>query len=147
MKITMFSAIMLGASLALGACAQQTTATKPAAAAAKVALDGTEQRTASGSFVGKSNHVTTGGASIARFGKTWVVILEEDFTFDGAPDPHVALGSNGYRKDASLSLLESNNGKQVYAIPASLNVGNFNEIWIWCDQFSVPLGVAELELI
>ena len=39
----------------------------------------------------------------------------DDFSFDGAPDPHVALGNDGYKKEASLALLSSNNGKQVYA--------------------------------
>ena len=87
-----------------------------------------------------------GHASIGRVGKQWVVILEDDFTFDGAPDPHVALGNNGYDKNASLALLSSNSGKQVYAIPASLDVADFNEIWIWCDKFTVPLGVAKLSL-
>ena len=103
--------------------------------------------TARGTFEGLSDHVTTGHAGIARAGKQWVVILEDDFTFDGAPDPRVALGNNGYDKNTNLSLLASNNGKQVYAIPAGLNVANFNEVWIWCKKFNVPLGKAKLSLI
>ena len=107
----------------------------------------TATKTARGTFEGKSNHVTTGHASIARAQGQWVVILEDDFTFDGAPDPHVALGNNGYDKNASLALLSSNKGRQVYAIPASLDVADFNEVWIWCDKFTVPLGVAKLTLL
>jgi hypothetical protein len=137
--------LFCAAAMAIAGCAQQTTTAKPAptisAEAAKTAAV-----TARGTFVGKSNHVTTGHASIALVDKQWVVILEDDFTFDGAPDPHVALGSGGYRKDAKLALLSSNNGKQVYAIPANLDVADFNEIWIWCVKFAVPLGVAELTL-
>ena len=128
----------------LGACAQP--APKPEASAGTVTLaQAADARvTARGTFVGKSKHVTTGHASIGRVGKQWVVILEDDFTFDGAPDPHVALGNNGYDKNASLALLSSNNGKQVYAIPASLDVGKVNEVWIWCERFAVPLGLAKL---
>lgn len=140
-------AIATSALLLVSACAQ---APKPSAKSTAPTIAATEAAkasvTARGTFKGKSKHVTTGHASIGRIGKQWVVILEDDFTFDGAPDPHVALGSNGYRKDASLALLSSNNGKQVYAIPASLDVGKFNEIWIWCDKFAVPLGVASLSL-
>ena len=146
----MFKSIAIAASalLLVSACAQapksKTAAAAPTIAASEAAKANV---TASGAFVGKSNHVTTGKASIGRIGTQWVVILEDDFTFDGAPDPHVALGSNGYRKDASLALLQSNNGKQVYAIPAGLDVADFNEVWIWCNKFSVPLGTASLTLI
>ncbi|MEM8791141.1 MAG: DM13 domain-containing protein [Pseudomonadota bacterium] len=145
MRLTSATALVLGAVLALGACAQQTTTSAPAAAAA-TASKGDVAKTASGVFIGKSNHITTGHASIGRVGNKWVVVLEDDFTFDGAPDPHVALGSDGYRKDASLSLLSSNSGRQVYEIPATLDVAEFNEVWIWCDKFAVPLGLAKLTL-
>ncbi|MEM7056791.1 MAG: DM13 domain-containing protein [Pseudomonadota bacterium] len=134
------------AALLLAACApapKQAASAAPAIAASEAA---NANRTAKGTFVGKSDHITTGGASIARIGKQWVVILEDDFSFDGAPDPHVALGQNGYDKNASLAILASNSGKQVYAIPEGLDVANFNEIWIWCDKFTVPLGVAKLTL-
>jgi len=139
--------LFFAAAMAVTGCAQQaattaasSTPTISAAAAASATV------TARGTFVGKSDHITTGHASIGRVDGQWVVILEDDFVFDGAPDPHVALGSSGYRKDASLALLSSNNGKQVYAIPAGLDVADFNEIWIWCDKFAVPLGVAALSL-
>lgn len=133
--------------LALGACAQGPTIATNAPVQAIAASEAANASvTAMGTFVGKSKHITTGHASIGRLGDQWVVILDDDFMFDGAPDPHVALGSDGYRKDASLALLSSNSGKQVYAIPASLDVANFNEVWIWCDKFAVPLGVAKLSL-
>ena len=99
-----------------------------------------------GSFTGLSNHVTKGEVSVVKTDAGWEVHLKDSFWFDGAPDPHVALGNNGYDKNASLALLSSNNGKQVYAIPASMDVADFNEIWIWCNKFAVPLGVAKLSL-
>lgn len=133
--------------LVLGACAQPGASTQAPAPAIAASEAANAQVTARGTFVGKSNHETTGHASIGRLGNQWVVILEEDFTFDGAPDPHVALGRDGYDKNASLALLSSNSGQQVYAIPAGLDVADFNEIWIWCDKFSVPLGTAKLSLI
>lgn len=137
-------AAMAVVALTLGACAgptAKTSASAPAAASAEGA-----RITAAGGFEGRSKHITTGAGSIARLNGQWVVILGKDFSFDGAPDPKVALGANGYRKDATLAKLASNTGQQVYAIPASLDVADFNEIWIWCNKFTVPLGVAKLTL-
>ncbi|MEO1000268.1 MAG: DM13 domain-containing protein [Pseudomonadota bacterium] len=97
-----------------------------------------------GTFTGASRHVTTGhGAIIQQDGK-WYVSLAEDFFFDGAPDPKVALGNDGYDPDTLLEPLRENTGAQLYEIPASIDVTAYNEIWIWCEQFAVPLGVAAL---
>ncbi|MCB1403372.1 MAG: DM13 domain-containing protein, partial [Rhodobacteraceae bacterium] len=67
-----------------------------------------------------------------------------DFAFDGAPDPKVALGQDGYRKDTLLGPLRSETGAQSYALPEGLDPAAYNEIWIWCERFDVPLGVATL---
>ncbi len=37
-------------------------------------------------------------------------------------------------------------GRQVHPVPADLDVGACNEVYIWCAAFAVPLGVAALEL-
>lgn len=140
-----FSIAVLAA-LLVGACAPASTTSPTSKAAATTTIASEAVRTASGTFIGKSNHVTTGGGSVARVDGQWVVILEGDFFFDGAPDPRVALGSNGFRKDATLAPLAASTGEQVYVIPAGLDVADFNEIWIWCEKFSVPLGVAKLSL-
>ena len=102
--------------------------------------------TATGGFEGKSNHVTRGDASIQQIDGEWYVVLGENFFFDGAPDPKVALGADGYRADAILSPLNANEGAQLYKIPASLDVADFDQIWLWCEKFNVPLGVADLKL-
>ena len=93
-----------------------------------------------GTFVGASNHVTTGTAEIAG---TEVNLLA-DFTFDGAPDPKVALGKDGYDKTTLMGPLKSNTGASSYAIPAGIDPAEYNEVWIWCERFNVPLGVATL---
>ncbi|MEM7600321.1 MAG: DM13 domain-containing protein [Verrucomicrobiota bacterium] len=101
---------------------------------------------ASGTFVGKSDHVTKGAASIQKNAEgNYVVVLGKDFSLDGAPDPKVGLGNDGYQREARLGKLEKKKGEQVYMIPANLNPFDFNEIWIWCERFSVPLGVAALQ--
>lgn len=99
---------------------------------------------AAGTFTGDSGHVTEGSVRIEREGDRYVIVLGEDFSFDGAPDPKVALGAGGFREDAVLAPLRANSGEQRYVAPAGLDVESFDEVWIWCEQYSVPLGHAEL---
>lgn len=97
-----------------------------------------------GEFKGKSNHITTGRAEVVVQGGKAEVILLDDFTFDGAPDPKVALGNNGYDASTLMGKLQKNKGKQSYAVPAGIDTAKYNEVWIWCEKFNVPLGVAKL---
>lgn len=102
---------------------------------------------ASGQFTGASDHITTGGVSIVKTANGGaVVILDSDFSLDGAPDPRVGFGVDGAYKDASdLGELVSKTGVSVYIVPPSVNVDDYNEVYIWCRKFAVPLGVAALK--
>lgn len=99
-----------------------------------------------GGFVGKSNHITTGTLTIeANDDGSHTVTLSDDFSLDGAPDPRVGFGKDGeYVLAADLGELKSLNGPQSYHVPASIDISDFNELYIWCLKFSVPLGVATL---
>ncbi|MGF1623562.1 MAG: DM13 domain-containing protein [Alphaproteobacteria bacterium] len=103
--------------------------------------------TATGSFVGASGHETTGTASVFWTGSQWVVSLGSDFSLDGAPDPVVGLGNEGYDPAAKLGPLQSDTGAQVYPLPAGLDIGDYLQVHIWCEEFAVPLGVADLRLL
>lgn len=97
-----------------------------------------------GEFTGASNHDTKGRAElVTQNGKSQVILLD-DFWFDGAPDPKVALGRDGYDKNTLMGLLKANSGKQTFDVPAGIDAAQYNEVWIWCEKFNVPLGVAKL---
>ena len=100
-----------------------------------------------GTFTGASDHITTGGVKIIKTANGGaVVILDSDFSLDGAPDPRVGFGKDGkYVAATDLGKLGNLTGVQVYIVPASVNVDDFNEVYIWCRKFSVPLGVASLK--
>lgn len=99
-----------------------------------------------GEFVGKSDHITTGTVKVKKVANGYVVKLAENFSLDGAPAPRVGFGKDGkYDESAQLGTLVSIKGKQVYVVPASVDVSKYNEVYIWCEQFSVPLGVAKLK--
>ena len=102
--------------------------------------------TRSGSFTGLSNHVTSGTATIVQTDSGYVIELGEDFSFDGAPDPKIALGKDGEYDPATLiEPLRDNSGAQSYKVPASIDVSAYNEVYIWCEKYSVGLGVAPIQ--
>lgn len=99
---------------------------------------------ASGTFEGRSNHVTTGGVKIIEENGRYFVELADDFSLDNGPDPRVTFGKDGsYDPDSYLGALISNTGQQRYAVPRVWGVDQWNEIYIWCEVAGVPLGVAK----
>jgi len=100
----------------------------------------------SGTFTGASDHVTKGGVTITKNDDgTATVTFDQNFSLDGAPDPRVGFGKDGaFISVADLGELKNLNGAQSYIVPASLNIDDYNELYIWCLKFAVPLGVAEL---
>lgn len=93
-----------------------------------------------GNFSGTNGHVTKGTVEVLKD----TVELLPDFSFDGAPDPKVAFGRNGYDPKTLMGPLKSNSGASSYPIPAGINPDDYNEVWIWCERFNVSLGVAKL---
>lgn len=100
----------------------------------------------SGTFTGASNHVTKGGVKIIKnIDGTSTVTFDSTFALDGAPDPRVGFGKDGkFFSISDLGVLKNLNGAQSYIVPASLNIDDYNELYIWCLEFAVPLGVAQL---
>lgn len=99
-----------------------------------------------GEFEGRSDHVTTGSVEIVKDGHGgYKVVLAKNFSLDGAPDPKLAFGHNGIDKSTIFTPLLNKTGHQEYKLPASIDPTKFNEIYVWCEKFDVPLGVASLK--
>ena len=73
------------------------------------------------------------------------VIKLADVNITEAPDGRVILAKN-YDEGQSVRCgkLEGFTGSHEYAIPAGTNADEFDTVVIWCDQFSVPIGLAKL---
>ena len=99
----------------------------------------------SGQFEGRSRHVTTGDVSIERVNGQTLLLLAENFSLDGAPDPKIGFGKNGFDHATMFSKLRRNDGAQKYVVPASIDVSRYNEVYIWCEKYNVPLGVAKVK--
>ncbi len=98
-----------------------------------------------GTFEGRSDHEVRGTVTIEPAGDHYQVVLGEDFFLDGAPDPKLAFGQDGIAEDTIFEPLKQNTGSQTYDLPASIDPTKYNEFYIWCEQFSVPLGLASIQ--
>ena len=98
-----------------------------------------------GTFSGRSDHITTGQVTLEKTATGYQLRFSADFELDGAPDPIVAIGnSETYNKSNKLGKLKNRTGRQVYQLPADFTPGQFSQVYVWCEKFSVPLGVADL---
>lgn len=100
---------------------------------------------ATGTFSGRNDHIVTGDVRIVETGGKRFVELAADFSLDNAPDPKVGLGAGNYDPSTNLGHLQNNTGSSRYDIPEGLDTDQYSEVYIWCDRFSVALGVATLE--
>lgn len=98
----------------------------------------------SGEFSGLSDHVTTGRVTIRKDNDVHYVVLEKDFSLDGAPDPTLGFGNGEYLIETQFSALKNKDGYQTYPLPSELDPTQFTQIYVWCEEFSVPLGVATI---
>ncbi len=73
-----------------------------AALAAPTTASAQDQVLASGKFRGQSGHAASGGVSVVKPATGTRVVLGPDFSFDGAPDPKLGFGKNGYVKSTQF---------------------------------------------
>ncbi len=100
----------------------------------------------SGLFSGASSHTTSGSVTVTKQNGQYIIELGDDFSFDGAPDPYVALGKGKKPVEGGLGAeLASNTGAQHYVIDAGPAVDGATQVIIWCKKYAVPLGVATIE--
>ena len=98
-----------------------------------------------GQFEGRSKHITSGDVSIVQTDAGYELVLADNFFLDGAPDPVIGFGDGDtYVKATTFTKLNKKAGRQNYALPDSFIPGANSQVFIWCEKFSVPLGVATL---
>ncbi len=101
---------------------------------------------ASGSFEGRNDHIVTGQVSVVESDGKYIIQLADDFSLDNAPDPKVGLGKDGYDSSTKAGDLIALTGASNYELPAGINAQDYNEVYIWCEKFDVPLGIAQLQI-
>jgi hypothetical protein len=69
----------------------------------------------------------------------------ENFRATNGPDLFVYLATDETASDfVNLGMLKGNIGNQNYLIPPGIDLANQDTVLIWCKQFSVLFGSAEL---
>lgn len=112
-------------------------------------MDQTEKTIVSGNFVA-SEHPTTGMARIILMNGKNYLKFDAPFKSDPGPDLYVLLHRQetpkDYKKDDYINLgrLKKVAGSQMYAIPADTDISIFKTAVIWCRQFNVTFGFANL---
>lgn len=90
-------------------------------------------------------HTVSGTAAIYDSNGTKVVLLEP-FDSQNGPDLKVYLSKDvNATSYISLGNLKSISGKQSYNVPGTPNINEYTHVHIWCEQFSVVFGVAEVK--
>lgn len=128
----------------------------PAASAApSAAAPAGPVQLATGSLI-SHEHATTGTVRIIKQPDGVRVLTLEDLDTSNGPDVHVWLsaahvveGTGGWFTAGSadhydLGLIKGNQGNQVYEIPADVDLSRYKSVDLWCVQFSVSFGAAEL---
>ena len=139
-----FIKVLLIAMTALGASACGNGADTPETYEETKEIKG--ERVSFGTFEGASKHVTTGSVELIRTEDgSYAIILGDDFEFDGAPAPVWGFGNGAYDAATKFAGLKGNKGRQVYELPASFDPTTYSHVVLYCEQFSVPLGLAALQ--
>lgn len=110
---------------------------------------------AAGSLI-SHEHTTSGTVRIIKQPDGVRVLTLEDLDTSNGPDVHVWLsaahvveGTGGWFTAGSadhydLGIIKGNQGNQVYEIPADVDLSKYKSVDLWCVQFSVSFGAAEL---
>ncbi|MEM7191101.1 MAG: DM13 domain-containing protein [Pseudomonadota bacterium] len=122
------------------------TATAAVALSAKPSFAGD---TRSGTFSGRKGYNVTGGVQVVKDGGTTTVVLGEDYVFDpnkNPPDIKIGFGNGETYAEGSKihDKLTVKQGAATFEVPAGINTDDFSELYIYCEQYTVILGVAPL---
>jgi Electron transfer DM13 len=110
---------------------------------------------AKGSFI-SHEHSTTGTVRIIQQPDGTRVLALESLDTSNGPDVHVWLsaadvveGPGGWFTAGSadyvdLGLIKGNQGNQVYEISDDVDLSKYKSVDLWCVQFSVSFGAAQL---
>ncbi len=90
-------------------------------------------------------HTVSGTVTIYKSASSKTVVLDP-FSSQNGPDLKVYLSKDiNASSYLSLGALKSTSGKQSYEIPGNPDVTDYNYVMVWCEQFTVVFGRAEIK--
>ena len=102
-----------------------------------------------GSFIGAGDgfHNAEGLAKVIPLdGSGHTILRLENFKSTNGPNVHLYLSADKAASNfIDLGRLKANNGNQNYDIPVGTDLAKYNMALIWCKDFSVLFGSAQLK--
>jgi hypothetical protein len=135
------------ACLALAACSAEVKPLENSTATQNPIVDMGKQESL-GTFSGSSAHPSTAGTvKVITDSKdaTKKVLSFENFKVDAGPDLRIYLAEDTRATGFTEVSLLKNTGTFAVEIPASANLSKQKFVLIWCKQFSVLFGSAQLQ--
>ena len=102
-----------------------------------------------GSFIGAGDgfHNAEGLAKVIPLEDGHTIIRLENFKSTNGPNVHLYLATDKAASNfIDLGRLKANNGNQNYNIPNGTDLAKYNMALIWCKDFSVLFGSAQLRI-
>jgi Electron transfer DM13 len=112
-------------------------------------VDATGAKSYSGNFTGAGDgiHNAAGTAKVVALGDGSKILRLENFRSTNGPNVHVYLSTDKRPSDyVDLGKIKANNGNQNYNIPNGTDLNKDRFVLIWCKDFSVLFGSAELRI-
>ena len=102
-----------------------------------------------GTLSGRQGYNVTGSVEVKKEGGATKVVFGSDYVFDpnkNPPDIKIGFGSSEkYAKGSKIhEELTVKAGAASFDVPASIDTDKYDELYIYCEQFSVILAVAPL---
>src|SRR5689334_7969590 len=101
-----------------------------------------------GSFIGAGDgfHNAEGLVRVIPLGDGHTILRLENFNSTDGPNVHLYLATDKTVSNfIDLGRLKANNGNQNYNLPYGSNLAKYNMALIWCKDFSVLFGSAQLK--
>jgi hypothetical protein len=109
--------------------------------------DAMSKKELEGSFAGAGDgiHNAEGIVKVVYLEGGSDVLRLEELKVTNGPDLYVYLAADKQASDfVDLGRLKANNGNQNYDIPEGTDLSKYDTVLVWCKQFSVLFGSAEL---
>ena len=102
-----------------------------------------------GELTGRQGYDVKGTVQVTSNGGQTTVSLADNYVFDPAknpPDIKIGFGSSEkYAKGSKIhEKLTVKSGSASFTVPASIDTDKYDELYIYCEKFSVILAVAPL---
>ncbi|WP_317057622.1 DM13 domain-containing protein [Roseovarius rhodophyticola] len=103
-----------------------------------------------GSLSGRQGYNVSGTVKVKKVDGKTKVVLADDYVFDpkkNPPDIKIGFGSGEkYAKGSKIhDKLTVKKGTATFEVPAGIDTDKYDELYIYCEQFTVILAVAPLK--